>query len=94
MQFDEEGIAMRFTKEIIQQLLDNNEGFTKTKSFTSRNFKETNHYLIQGGKLLIHSIGNTSWADSRHDNKKVADIEQTRRFLKKVIDELKVDGEK
>ncbi|RWZ60608.1 hypothetical protein EQV77_04750 [Halobacillus fulvus] len=83
---------MRLTKDVIQKLLDSNEGFTKTKYFSGRNFKETNHYLIKGGKLLIRSKGKTSWADSRHDNSTIADIEQTRRFLRKVIDELKTEG--
>lgn len=83
---------MRYTKNVIQQLLDMNEGYTKTKNFVDRNLKETNHYLIKEGKLLIHSIGKTSWADSRYDNNTIADIDQTRRFLKKVIDELKTEG--
>lgn len=80
---------MRFTKDVIQKLLDTNEGFTKTTNFADRNIKETNHYLIKGGKLLIRSTGKTSWADSRYDNNTIADIDQTRRFLKKVIGELK-----
>ena len=83
---------MRFTKDFIQQLLDANEGFTKTKYFSDRNSKETNHYLIEGGKLLKRSVGKTSWADSRYDKSIIADIDQTRRFLKDVINELKTEG--
>ena len=83
---------MRFTKDVIQKLLDINEGFAKTTNFADRNLKETNHYLIKGGKLLIRSTGKTSWADSRYDNNTIADIDQTRRFLKKVIDGLKTEG--
>lgn len=83
---------MRFTKDVIQQLLDINEGFAKTKSYVARNSKETNHYLIEGGKLLKRSIGKTSWADSRYDKNMIADIDQTRRFLKEFIDELKTEG--
>ncbi|TMW71176.1 hypothetical protein [Alteribacter natronophilus] len=83
---------MRLTKDVIKQLLDINEGFAKTTNFVDRNFKETNHYLIKGGKLLIRSTGKTSWADSRFDNKTIADVDQTRRFLRKVIEELKTDG--
>lgn len=83
---------MRFTKDVIQKLLDINEGFEKTKSFSDRNFRETNHYLIKGGKLLVRSVGKTSWADSSYEKNTIADIEQTRRFLKDVIDALKTDG--
>lgn len=83
---------MRFTKDKIQQLLDLNEGFARTKSFAARNSKETNYYLIEGGKLLKRSVGKTSWADSRYDKSIVADIDQARRFLKDYIDELKTDG--
>jgi hypothetical protein len=82
---------MRLTKDVIQKLLDINEGFEKTTDFSDRNIKETNHYLIKGGKLLIRSIGKRSWSDSRYDNKTIADIDQTRRFLRKVIDELKTE---
>lgn len=83
---------MRLTKDVIQKLLDMNEGFEKTTNWSDRNFKETNHYLIKGGKLLIRSVGKTSWSDSRFDNSTIADIDQTRRFLKKVINALKTDG--
>ena len=73
---------MRLTKDVIQKLLDMNEGFSQTKSYTSRNFKCDYHYLIKGGKLLVREIGKTSWADSRFDDAVVADIERTRRFLR------------
>lgn len=82
---------MRLTKDVIQKLLDINEGFAKTTVFVDKNFKETNHYLIKGGKLLIRSTGKTSWSDSHFDNNTIADIDQTRRFLRKVIVELKTE---
>jgi len=86
---------MRFTKDVIQKLLDMNEGFEKTTTDSlggSRNFSATNHYLIKGGKLLVRSVGKTSWADSRFDKTTIADIDQTRRVLKKFIKALKTDG--
>lgn len=83
---------MRLTKDVIRKILDMNEGFIKTTRFVGKNFKEENRYLIKGGKLIIRSIGKTSWADSRFDNNTIADIEQTRRFLKKFIDVLKTEG--
>lgn len=73
---------MRLTKEVIQKLLDLNEGFSRTKSYSGRNFKCDYHYLIKGGKLLVREIGKTSWADSRFDDAVVADIDRTRRFLR------------
>ena len=83
---------MRLTKDVIQKLLDMNEGFSKTKSYSSRNFKCDYHYLIQGGKLLVREIGKTSWADSRFDDAMVADIERTRRFLREFLHLLKTDN--
>jgi hypothetical protein len=72
-----------------------NEGFEKSVTDTlggSRNFSATNHYIIKGGKLLVRSVGKTTWADSKFDKITIADIEQTRRVLKKFIDKLKTDG--
>lgn len=83
---------MRLTKAVVQKLLDMNEGFSKTKSYSSRNFKCDYHYLIDGGKLLIREVGKTSWADSRFDDVRVADIDQTRRFLREVLHLLKKDN--
>jgi hypothetical protein len=83
---------MRLTKDVVQKLLDMNEGYAKTTNWSDRNFKETNHYLIKGGKLLIRSVGKTSWSDSHFDKSKIADLDQTRKFLKKVIDVLKTEG--
>lgn len=83
---------MRLTKAVVQKLLDMNEGFSKTKSYSSRNFKCDYHYLIEGGKLLIREVGKTSWADSRFDDVRVADIDQTRRFLREVLHLLKKDN--
>lgn len=83
---------MRLTKDVMQKILDMNEGFTQTTRYAGKNLKEENHYLIKGGKLLIRSIGKTSWADSRYDNNSIADIDQTRRVLRQFINLLKTDG--
>lgn len=82
---------MRLTKAVVQRLLDMNEGFTKTKSWSGRNFKCDYHYLIEGGKLLVRENGKTSWADSQFNDVRVADIEQTRRFLRSVLHLLNKD---
>lgn len=82
---------MRLTKQVLSQILNHNEGFTKTTSYSDRNFKETRHYLIQGGKLLIHSVGKTSWADSNFNDRFVADVDQTRNFIRKFLADLNTD---
>lgn len=82
---------MRFTKENIQKILAANEGFTAHTTYKSRNSEQDNYYSIEGGKMLIQSVGKTSWADSRYDRKGVCDIDQTRRILKKYIDRLNLN---
>lgn len=76
---------LRLTKDVIDKILNLNEGFTKSTNYNSRNFKESRDYIIKGGKLLFRSVSKTSWADSRSDNIFVADIDQTRRFLNKYL---------
>lgn len=83
---------MRLTKDVVQNLLDLNEDFSKIKSYSSRNFKCDYHYLIKGGKLLVREIGKTSWADSNFDDALVADIDRTRRFLREYLPLLKKDN--
>ena len=66
---------MRLTNEVIQKLLVANEGFTRTRSYSGRNYKGVYRYIVQGGKLLVNTVGKTSWADSRFDNVVVADAD-------------------
>lgn len=82
----------RFTKKLIQTLLDQNEGFEQFTSYKGKNFREDRHYKISGGKLHIHSKGKTSWSDSHFDEKQIADENQTRNFLKGFFKLLKSDG--
>lgn len=82
---------MRFTKENIQKILNANEGFKCRTYYKDRNSETERIYSIEGGKMLIRSVGKTSWADSRYDETGVCDIEQTRRILKKNIDSLNLD---
>lgn len=74
---------VRFTKDVIQKVLDANEGFRDRTYYKGNNSEEENFYSIEGGKMLRRSVGKTSWSDSRYDNTSVCDIEQTRRILKK-----------
>ena len=83
---------MRLTKDVVQKLLDQNEGFSRSKTYSGRNFKCDYHYLITGGKLLVRESGKTSWADSRFDDALIADIDRTRRFLREYLPSLKKDN--
>lgn len=83
---------MRLTREVRQQLLDQNEGFELKTSYEGNNFREYRRYRITGGELLIRSSGKTSWADSRFDNEDIATDEQTRRFLREHLAELNTEG--
>ena len=53
----------RLTKEVRQQLLNQNEGFTRRTYIENRNSREERIYKISGGQLLVRAIGKTSWAD-------------------------------
>lgn len=83
---------MRLTKINVQKILDMNEGFTRTTSYTGKNYCADCSYLVKGGKLLIGKTGKTSWADSRFDISGIADIDQERSFIRKYIDSMKTDG--
>ncbi len=83
---------VRLTKENRKKLLEQNEGFTQRTYNEQRNFEETRIYKIVGGLLHIREIGKTSWADSRYDKERVADDEETHRFLYKFLHKLNKDG--
>ncbi|WP_167149024.1 hypothetical protein [Actinomyces sp. ZJ308] len=78
----------RLTATVRQQLLDQNDGFSRKTYYEGNNFREECIYTISDGELHIRRIGKTSWADSRFDDETVADDEQTRRFLYKYKAEL------
>lgn len=83
---------MRLTRDLVQRLMDQNEGFRFETSYRGRNQSEDRVYEIRGGRLHIRAAGKTSWADSRYSNEGVADDEQTRRFLRTYLDRLNTDG--
>lgn len=82
----------RLTKEVRQKILDQNEGFQKRTYQEGRNFEEERIYTVSGGKLHIREIGNTSWSDSRYDNDRIADEDETHRFWYKYSHEMNLDG--
>ncbi len=83
---------MRLTKEVIQQLLDQNEGFVTETTNRQKNITEHRTYRISSGQLYIRSYGKTSWADSRFDSEYPADEGQTRRFLRNYLGSLNTVG--
>lgn len=83
---------MRLTKDVISKILNQNNGFEKETSYSSRNLSVSNRYKIKDGKLYRRETGKTSWSDSRFDNSDECDIEQTRNFIKKFIDKLNLEG--
>lgn len=83
---------MRLTKAVIEQILNQNEGFHDSTYFKDRNRREENFYSIEDGKLYIRRVGKTSWADSHYDKTFEADLDQTRRFIKSFVNLLNTDG--
>jgi hypothetical protein len=65
-----------------QQLLNQNEGFKTTTSYSGKNRSEGRTYEIQDGELHIRARGRSSWADGHYDQEFIADDGRTRRFLK------------
>jgi len=83
---------LRLTKPVIQQLLDQNDGFEDETEYKGKNFNEVRRYLISGGALRIRSTSKTSWADSRQKTEVLADENQTRRFLRERLGMLNTEG--
>lgn len=83
---------MRLTKDVIEQLLRQNEGFKHVTHYSGKNFAETRCYEIVEGTVKIISSGKTSWADSRFTTATTADLDQVRRFLRSVLHRLDASG--
>ena len=83
---------MRLTSTVRQKILDQNEGFTTRTSYDSRNSEYDRIYTISCGQLHIREIRKTSWADSRYNKERIADNEETHRFLYNNLGSLKHDG--
>ena len=82
---------MRLTKDVVQKILDKNEGEVFKTYYESRNLSLEKIYTIHDGKMTVRSVGDTSWADSDFDETEECDIVQTRRILKKFEDKLDLD---
>lgn len=82
----------RLTKQVRQQLLDQNEGFTTRTYYEGKNFREERIYTVSDGQLHIRESGKTSWADSHFSGSRVADDKETHRFLYQHQYEMNRDG--
>ena len=83
----------RFTKEIIQKILNQNDGFSGQTSYEGRNYREYNNYTIKDGAMFVDKSGKTSWADSRFSKHNIpVDLDTTRRIIKKFINRLNTKG--
>ncbi len=76
---------MRLTKDVVNNILHENEGLKRSTSYSSRNFNQDCLYRIEDGVLKVRRTGKTSWADSRFDEDEICDMDQTRRFIRKYI---------
>lgn len=84
--------TIRLTKNVIQRLLDQNEGYSDQTYYKGKNFREQRDYEIREGALHVRSRGRTSWADSDFDEQFLADDQQARRFLRNNLHALNTYG--
>lgn len=82
----------RLTRDVRQRILDQNEGFTTNTFYKGKNSREERTYTVLGGKLHIHAVGKSSWADSHYNNEWTATDEETHRFLYEHQYEMNLDG--
>lgn len=83
---------MRMTKNVREQILKQNEGYTAESFFKARNSRESRAYTISDGQLRVKVKGKGSWSDSYYEREFVADDDQTRRFLRNHLDSLNTAG--
>lgn len=83
---------MRLTKDVLERLLRQNEGFTWETYYEGKNFRESRVYRITDGVLRVRSRGKTSWADSRFDDEFVVPSDSARRLVRTVLDRLNTEG--
>ena len=83
---------LRLTKDVRKEVLSKNEGYTTRTNYEGKNFREERRYEIKDGQVQVHSIGKTSWADSRFDTTSVLDEAQEHRFLRNNIGALDTSG--
>ena len=82
----------RFTKNVVQKILDQNNGFVGSTFYKAKNITVNNVYKIVDGVMYRIESGKTSWSDSRFKDESVCDLKTTRRVLKQFLDKLNLDG--
>lgn len=76
-------MARRLTESTVHDILSENEGFTGTTSFSSRNSSYTNKYRIEDGTLKVHTEGKGGYGVGRYEEDYECDLDQTRRFIRR-----------
>ena len=72
----------RFTKDIVQKILDQNNGVEITKSYGEKHFSCTYIYRVIDGVMHTTQMGKTVWSNSRFNNAYICDIDTARRVIK------------
>lgn len=80
---------MRYTKEVIEKILNANEGKTIDTVQRGRNSKEYNSYLITGGKVLRRHSGRNP--NGEYSSTTECDMNQIRNLIKTHEYELNTD---
>ena len=78
---------MRFTKNIAEETLRLNEGYSAYTFNSQKNFEDNRTYTITDGKVICHSEGKAPFT-GRFDETFECDHEATLRFLREHKDEL------
>ena len=76
---------MRLTKDNVEKILKENEGFKRETYYKSKNFTQSCVYKVHDGTLTVNRSGKTSWADSRFNKDEICDMDQTRQFIRKYL---------
>ncbi|MBO4365535.1 MAG: hypothetical protein J5804_04500 [Eggerthellaceae bacterium] len=83
---------MRLTKNVREQILMQNEGFTADSYYEAKNSRESRFYAISDGQLHVKVKGKGSWGGSHYEREFIADDDQTRRFLRNHLGCLNTQG--
>ena len=84
---------MRFTKDIVQKILNQNNGFSGQTSYEGRNYREYNNYKIKDGEMFVDKSGKTSWSDSRFSDHDIpVDLDTKKKKKKKFFNRLNTKG--
>ncbi len=82
---------IRLTVENIGNLLRKNEGFTTSRYSSGKGYWTESHFRISDGKLFRQMEGKDSVNGRFNDSEEECSIDDTRRILRSILDELDLD---